>query len=364
VSQLIVDINYADTTGGAFTINLAPNTIFDLKSVNNTTDGPNGLPVIGGMKAVDLTILGNGDTIERVSVTTNKHHGSTNYFRLFDVAPGASLTFDHVTLQGGSSGSGGAIYNQGTLKVINGSILSGNSGGGISNNTGGTVAVSNSTLSNNSGSGISNTGGTVAVSKSSLSNNSQSGISNTGGMVTVSYSTLSGNNAGQGGGIYNGGGTVAISNSTLSGNYAGQGGGIYNGGGTVAISNSTLSGNTASNGIGGGICNAGTVTVNSSTLSGNSAEFGGGIYNAGTLTLNGSTLFGNWASPDYENGGGDGGGILNDFAGTVIVENNSTIAGNAVEYGRLGPDVYNGGVLYLDSTSTIGGLDGNPAIPI
>jgi hypothetical protein len=231
VSQLIADINYADTTGGAFTINLTPHSTFDLKSVNNTTDGPNGLPVIGGTKPVDLTILGNGDTIERVSVTTKTHHGSTDYFRLFDVAPGASLTVDHVTLQGGS-GSGGAIYNRGTLKVINGSILSGNSGGGISNNTGGTVAVSNSTLSNNSG----------------------SGISNTGGMVTVSY-------------------------STLSGNYALEGGGIFN-------------------------------------------------------------------------------------DGTVLVENNSSITGNAVEYGTFGPDVYNGGVLYLDSTSTIGGLDGNPAIPI
>jgi hypothetical protein len=29
-----------------------------------------------------------------------------------------------------------------------------------------------------------------------------------------------------------------------------------------------------------------------------------------------------------------------------------------------GPDVYNLGVLYLDSTSTIGILDGNPAILI
>src|SRR3954469_12499210 len=76
VSQLIADINYADKTGGAFTINLKPGTTFDVKNVDNTTNGANGLPVIGGTRAVDLTLAGNGDTIERV--------GSKS-FRLWDV---------------------------------------------------------------------------------------------------------------------------------------------------------------------------------------------------------------------------------------------------------------------------------------
>src|SRR5512142_1328004 len=63
VGQLIADINYANQVGGAITINLAAGTTFDLTSANNTTDGGNGLPVIGGTKAVALTIIGNGDTI-------------------------------------------------------------------------------------------------------------------------------------------------------------------------------------------------------------------------------------------------------------------------------------------------------------
>jgi hypothetical protein len=42
----------------------------------------------------------------------------------------------------------------------------------------------------------------------------------------------------------------------------------------------------------------------------------------------------------------------------VTVENSSSITGNS------GDDVSNLGVLYLDRTSTIGALDGNPAIPI
>ena len=68
VSQFIADINYANNVGGASTINLAPGATFDLTSADNTTDGGNGLPVIGGPKAVALTIIGNGDTIKRIAV--------------------------------------------------------------------------------------------------------------------------------------------------------------------------------------------------------------------------------------------------------------------------------------------------------
>ena len=44
VSQLIADLNYANSVGGAITINLAPGTTFDLKSADNTTDGGTGCP--------------------------------------------------------------------------------------------------------------------------------------------------------------------------------------------------------------------------------------------------------------------------------------------------------------------------------
>ena len=158
--------------------------------------------------------------------------------------------------------------------------------------------------------------------------------------MTVSSSTLSNNSATYGGGIYNAA-TVTVSNSLLSGNSARFGGGIYNSGGTVMVSdNSTLSGNTAihadypwSLGDGAGIYNSGgTVTISHSTLSGNSGDVlmgsGGGIYNSG---------------------------------GTVTVENSSSIIGNTAGDGA---DVFNLGVLYLDSTSKIGILSGNPAIPI
>jgi hypothetical protein len=326
VSQLIADINYANKVGGAITINLAPGTTFGLKSADNTTDGGNGLPVIGATKVVELTIIGNGAIIERVGGYTISRRGVSNGFRLFDVAVGASLTLDHVTLQGGWAygSAGGAIYNQGTLNINNGCILSGNSagaGGAIFNN-GGTVTVNNSTVAGNR---VTSVGG---------------GIYNSGGTITVNNgSTLSGNGAASiGGGIYNSDGTATISASSLSGNSARFGGGIYNSGGTVTMSNgSTLSNNAAyhadypwAGGDGGGIYNdTGTVTINSSILSGNTADVnfgtGGGIYNHG---------------------------------GAVAVENYSSITGNTDS------DVNNHSVLYLDSTSMIGILGGNSAIPI
>src|SRR2546421_6329040 len=63
VSDLIADINAANQAGGSNTIALAAGTTFALTAANNSTDGPTGLPVIAAHD--DLTIIGNGDTIER-----------------------------------------------------------------------------------------------------------------------------------------------------------------------------------------------------------------------------------------------------------------------------------------------------------
>ena len=53
----------------------------------------NGLPVIAAKD--NLTIVGNGDTIERSTAV------GTPLFRLLDVASGGSLTLENLTLQGG-----------------------------------------------------------------------------------------------------------------------------------------------------------------------------------------------------------------------------------------------------------------------
>jgi hypothetical protein len=161
---------------------------------------------------------------------------------------------------------------------------------------------------------------------------------------------------GYGAGILNHG-TLTVSACTISNNSVGnEGGGIFSDG-TLTVSGCTVSGNSAA--YGAGISNRGRATLVSSTISNNQAfnmdgsyqpyAEGGGIFNHGTLMLRGCTISGN--STDYE-----GGGIFNDTYGTVTVEISSTITRNN------GADVYNLGVLYLDSTSTIGTLAGKPAI--
>jgi hypothetical protein len=246
VSQLTADINYANTTGGAFTINLQPNTMFNLITYASSDEfGANMLPIIGTSHAVNLTIIGNGDIIQRDATNANSYQ-----VRLFEVAKGSALKLDHLTLQNGYSWAynGGAIYNFGTL------------------------SISNCTLSSNT----SHYSGYIA--------------------------TLLG---GKGGAIYNNAGTVVIRNSSLSGNAADgsvvYGGAIYNDSGTVTISHSTISGNSAGGSIddgaalaeGGGIYNSGTVTLEDfSSIAGNGADFGPDVFNLGTIFLDGTSTIG------------------------------------------------------------------------
>src|SRR5689334_9115061 len=93
VAELVADINAANQTPEADTIELTPGALFKLGAVDNTTDGPNGLPVIAAGNS--LTVLGNGSTIHRSG------GGGTPAFRLFDVAAGASLALNNLTVSGG-----------------------------------------------------------------------------------------------------------------------------------------------------------------------------------------------------------------------------------------------------------------------
>jgi hypothetical protein len=179
-------------------------------------------------------------------------------------------------------------------------------------------------------------------------------------VTVISVTITNGNTNGSGGAIFNQG-SLTLNGCTVSASRASSfGGGIYNTG-VLMLNGCTVSGSAAYSG--GGIYNAGgTVTINNSTMSGNQARFGGALYNAGgQVTISGSTVSGNTAyHADYPWSGGDGGGIYNNACGTLIVKNASSIIGNISAWSEgLGPDVYNLGVLNLDSTSTIGLLEGN-----
>jgi len=233
--------------------------------------------------------------------------------RVFNVASGANVTLDGLTISNGrvfgdfsSANFGGGIFNNGTLTITNSTLSNNSASGSHSHNLGGgiynigTLTITNSTLSNNSASGSTshNLGGgiynigTLTITNSTLSNNSVS-------------SSGSGNNLG--GGIFNNG-TLTITNSTLSANSVSSdsvslnfGGGIYNSG-TLTITNSTLSNNSVSSSgigsldLGGGVYNSGTLTITNSTLSNNSASgssshnLGGGIYNDGSLNIGNTIL--------------------------------------------------------------------------
>jgi hypothetical protein len=267
VSDLIADINAANTAGGANTITLtAPTTSpYVLTAVDNTAAGATGLPVIAAND--NLTILGNGDTIDRSTVS------GTPGFRLVDVAAGASLTLQNLTLQGGLatgvgvSAEGGAIYSQGAL-TLSGVTVQNNQA--LGNNA---PNYTQPTPGGNAfGGGIYVAGGTATLTNATLFSNTAAGGQ---GALTVgsdsSTQPVPGGNA-FGGGLYVAGGTATLTNVTLSSNTAagaqggdtysiygrggaggnGFGGGLEIAGATVSLTSCTLSSNTAQGGKGGG----------------------------------------------------------------------------------------------------------------
>jgi len=178
-------INFALSPSEAHTIKLSS----QLPAVTDIA----GLTTIDGGSA-DITISGN------------------NAVRVFEVGKGAELILNNLTVADGSAsatgfgGSGGGIFNAGTLDVTN-STLSGNGaadgGGGVFNASTGTLRVNNSTLSGNSATDANSTtdaGGAIVNL----------------GSLTVNNSTLSDNSADKGGGIFNFSGTTTLHNTIVA----------------------------------------------------------------------------------------------------------------------------------------------------
>jgi hypothetical protein len=235
-SELIAAINAANLTAQADTITLAAGKSFTLTRVDNSDHGPTGLPVIAAGSG-ELTVIGNGSVIERSSVT------GTPAFRLLDVAPGASLTLENMTLQGGlsfgytvggASGDsvrGGAVYNQGTL-VLDGVIVQGNTAQGAD---GFSVWYSNAPGSDAFGGGL-YSDGSLIMEGCVIRNNVAGGGRGGDGFQASRRILVSGSDGGSayGGGLYVGGGTVTIRSSTFDSNNAqgGAGGVGYKGSGS------------------------------------------------------------------------------------------------------------------------------------
>ena len=302
VSDLIADINAANTGGGSNTISLtAPTTSpYLFTAVNNGTKGGNFLPVIAAND--NLTIVGNGDTIRPT--------GKQKSARFFDVTAGASLTLQNLALKHGSllSGGlyeGGAIFNQGALTLSGVTVQSnevkplfnlGSAMGGAIWSSG-SLNLENGTLVQDNwvwgssgeesfaafGGAVYIAGGTASISDTTFTGNTATpGVGAGGpdasgfggalyvaaGQVVMTTSTVNNNiiyspGAGYetyGGGVYVSGGAVTLSNDTVQSNSAIFGGGLDVAGGTVTLSNDTVESNSASS-AGGGICIASLATV-------------------------------------------------------------------------------------------------------
>ena len=308
-SDLIADIKAANTGGGSNTIVLtAPTTSpYVLTAVDNTKDGSTGLPTIKG----NLTIVGNGDTVERSTAA------GTPAFRLFDVANGGSLTLQNLALlHGWENGWGGAIYNLGTLALSQATVASNTAvgqpgaGGGIWSN--GSLTVKNSTIDGNAalnyyggpafGGGIYIAGGAVSITGSAFGNpngyggNTAKGQTAYGGAVYIAAGTvtMSGDTFGTVNGFVSG----ATGNSAQGG-YGnvfhpgdGYGGAVYVAGGSVTLTNDTIRGNYVAD-----LANPDGASF------GDYGGYGGGIYIASRATVYIDTFTVNHTVGNISNGG-------------------------------------------------------------
>jgi hypothetical protein len=264
VPELIAAIDAANLTPEADTIALATGTTFTLTEVNNTTNGPTGLPTIAANSG-NLTIIGNGDIIERSTAS------GTPAFRLFDVAAGASLRLESLTLQGGLAvgarvwAQGGAVHNQGNLD-LNGVTMQNNiaqSG----TDWDGVPAAGGAIFSN----------GSLTLQGGAIQNNQALGGFGSDGGSEFGGGGASGRNGGDafGGGVYVGAGTAILAGAALSGNKAQGGDGGDGGNGGRRFEGGW--GGAGGNGFGGGLyAAAGSIELHDCSVTQNVAKGGAG----------------------------------------------------------------------------------------
>jgi len=318
VSDLIADINAANKHGGSNSITLKAGQDFTLEGIDNTTDGPTGTPVITAKD--NLTIVGNGALIER-------DYELNSNFRLFDVAAGASLTLQSMTLQDGleigqgASAEGAAIYNMGTLDLNH-------------------VTVQDNTARVQGG--LTAAGGAVY----------------SGGVLTLEGGTQV---------VYN---SVVGSGGTTAGAAGGNalGGGVYVAGGSANLSGGTISTNTARGGA--GHAGAGLSTREGGSIyigpggPGGNAEGGGLFVAAGTVTLtsmvfSSNTTMGGEGSPGstYGNGGNGSGGAVYFAGGTATLRGvtaTSNSAGAGLGFSSRTAGVALGGGFFIAPAAAVG----------
>ena len=328
VTALIDAINTANSNEESDTINLASGS-YVLTSVDNDTDGPNGLPSITS----EIFIIGSG----KDSTVIKRDIHNKLRFRIFHINSFSGVVnIEGLAVKGGNTDGwdGGGIFNNGHL-ILENTIISKNSddggsfGGGIFNNADGTMIIKNSVIAENTAwlaSGILNEG-TMNIIKSKISDNGRSeqigGIWNRG-VMTIKESIVSKNEAAGSPGIKNDiTGEMIIEDCTISDNFD-LGPGIDNLG-SMTVTNSTISNNDGAYDP-GGIANAyyrlsGVIKIINSTIANNKGLNGAGVHNgSGNMTIINSTIANN-------EGYVEDAGLVNDN-GSVFLQN--TILANNI----------------------------------
>ncbi len=331
VAALKNAIAAANSNGQADVINLATGGLYTLTTVDNSTNGPNGLPVIlNDVAGLDLTINGNGATIQRSTATP------TPSFRILQISGGATVNCNGLIIRDGKATGnfpnsvGGGIFNfQSTLTLTN-CVLRENTGlfgGGLYNN-GGAVDVRSCLVEKNHGLGTSNNTGIGG------------GLFSLGGTLTLLASTVQGNTCdGGSAGLYSTG-IVTIVDSSVVENVAASSGGGMEVSGQLTMLDSRLNENISEAGFGGAINVVGTATLQRCIINNNTTKAlgGGAFYNQGTLTVESSNLLSNTAA-------GNGGAILAEVAGATTTVRGSTFSNN--KSALRGGAIYNAVTLQL-----------------
>lgn len=244
-----------------------------------------------------INIEGEGYTISGV-----------DQFRIFEIDRAGSLAIRDIVLTGGFAKRGGAILNEGILRVDSSQFNNNTSerGGSAIYNADGELTVESSTFTENLSKFVSYDGGAIAnrgdatISRSLFTQNESpkgSAINNHGDMW-ISQSTLAAN-IGEYGGTIDNRGWLTIERSSINDNRSEQSAGILSQGPTsrLVINNSTISGNQAGPWGGGGITAYGTAILTHVTIADNVADEIGGIYRresmGGLVILRNSIVAGN-----------------------------------------------------------------------
>lgn len=257
-----------------------------------------------------------------------------------------------VTLQNGcsftnliTSGSGGAIFNHGTL-IADGTTFSGckaKLGGAI--HTDGDATIGSSETCSFTNNVVTQNGGAIHFQKTASGSDTPT--------LSVSNSSFSGNGSDVNAGI-KGGGIAAtsaayeftVANCTFSNLLAVNGGAVHTIG-IGSISNSSFSSNDCTEN-GGAIYNSGTLTLDCCTITGKgkstalTALLGGGLYNEGSATIQNNSVIEECAliAGDAHKGAG----IWTGGAGSLTV-NESIFRNNSCGY--------RGGGLFCEGTASI-----------